>query len=102
MGTERVASSHEDVRYGGPAPIGGGQGGLALLTPREREVLALMAEGLSTAIIAERLVISITTVRSHVHSIIDKLEVHSRLQAVLTAYELSPKGTSEAGRTRIS
>lgn len=65
---------------------------LATLTTRERDVLELMADGLGNADTAARLVISVTTVRSHVRSIIEKLGVHSRLQAVVGAYELSTKG----------
>lgn len=70
---------------------------LITLTTRERDVLELMADGLGNADIAARLVISITTVRSHVHSIIEKLGVHSRLQVVVRAYGLSAKDTWEAG-----
>jgi PAS domain S-box-containing protein len=52
------------------------------LTAREREVLALLAEGLSTRDIAQRLVISPNTVRNHVQHILQKLHVHSRAEAV--------------------
>lgn len=55
------------------------------LTPREREVLGLMAEGLGTAAIAERLTLSINTVRGHAQSILTKLGVHSKLEAVAVA-----------------
>jgi two-component system nitrate/nitrite response regulator NarL len=55
------------------------------LTPRECEVLAALAKGLSDREIAERLVVGIETVHSHVTGIIGKLGVHSRLQAVLLA-----------------
>lgn len=56
-----------------------------LLTPREREVLRLLADGLSTAEIAARLSISRITARNHVTHVMDKLEVKSRLRAVLVA-----------------
>jgi LuxR family maltose regulon positive regulatory protein len=56
-----------------------------LLSEREMEVLRLLAEGLSNQQIAERLVISLSTAKNHVHSIIDKLEVRSRTQAVTAA-----------------
>jgi len=52
------------------------------LTPRERDVLKLLASGISTASIAERLGISPRTVRNHVYNILNKLNVHSRLEAV--------------------
>ncbi len=55
------------------------------LTLREREVLRLIAEGLSTTDMAARLVVSTNTVRNHVQSILTKLGVHSKLEAVVTA-----------------
>lgn len=57
----------------------------AELTAREREVLALLAEGLSTGDIAQRLVISPNTVRNHIQQILQKLYVHSRVEAVAIA-----------------
>lgn len=57
----------------------------ALLTPREREVLRLLADGLTTAEIAARLSISRVTARNHVTHVMDKLEVKSRLRAVVVA-----------------
>jgi DNA-binding NarL/FixJ family response regulator len=59
---------------------------LSLLTPREREVLTLLADGLEQAAIAERLVISSKTVASHIERILGKLGVRSRAQAVAVAY----------------
>ncbi len=58
------------------------------LTPREQEVLRLLAAGLDNRAVAHRLRIRYTTVRSHVRSLIGKLGVHSRLQAVARAREL--------------
>jgi len=55
------------------------------LTRREREVLALLAEGLSNRAIAERLVLSLHTVRTHVQTILRKLDAHSKLEAVAVA-----------------
>jgi NarL family two-component system response regulator LiaR len=55
------------------------------LTPREREVLALIVEGLSNPQIGERLSISVTTVRSHVSNILSKLGVSNRAGAIALA-----------------
>ena len=59
------------------------------LSERELDVLRLVAEGMSNGEIAERLVVSVGTVKTHVHSIIDKLGVRSRTQAVARARELA-------------
>ncbi|HZU17738.1 MAG TPA: response regulator transcription factor [Candidatus Dormibacteraeota bacterium] len=58
------------------------------LTPREREILGLLATGLDNRTVAHRLRIRYSTVRSHVRSLIGKLDAHSRLQAVARAREL--------------
>ena len=60
----------------------------ALLTPRELEVLGLMATGLDNRSISARLSISFTTVRGHVQSILSKLAAHSKLEAVVKASDL--------------
>ncbi len=58
------------------------------MTKREREIIALIADGLSNKEIAQRLNIATYTVKSHVHNILEKLALHSRLQiAVLTRTE---------------
>ena len=58
-----------------------------LMTQREREVIALIAEGLSNKAIAQRLNIATDTVKSHVRNVMDKLALRSRLQ--IAAYALS-------------
>ena len=64
----------------------------AALSGRERQVLTLMAEGLSNAEIAERLQISEKTVRNHASNIFDKLGVWSRAQAIVFARDRGYSG----------
>ncbi len=59
-----------------------------LLTPREREVLVLVARGLTSVRVAARLQVSPATVRSHMEHLMRKLDVHSRSQAVARALAL--------------
>ena len=60
---------------------------LAFLTDREREVTALVAEGLSNGEIAERLFVSAATVKTHVSRSMTKLQARDRAQLVVMAYE---------------
>ena len=61
--------------------------GLAELTEREREVLALVARGLSNAELAETLRVSLPTAKTHVSSILTKLQARDRTQLVILAYQ---------------
>ena len=64
---------------------GTGRVGAATLTEREREILGLIAQGLSNAAIAERLVVSVNTVRNHVANLLAKLGARSKLEALSIA-----------------
>ena len=57
------------------------------LTPREKEILVRMSQGMSNAEIAAHLVVSATTVKTHVGNVLAKLDVRDRVQAVVVAYE---------------
>jgi len=68
------------------------------LTPREREILGLFAEGLGTQAISDRLEISAKTVSSHTQRLLPKLGVHSRTEAVALAYREGLLETASASR----
>jgi DNA-binding NarL/FixJ family response regulator len=72
----------------GPRPASGGiPPALDELTPREREVLRLIARGLGNRDIAQELIMSVATVKTHVNRIFRKLDIAERAQAVVLAYE---------------
>jgi PAS domain S-box-containing protein len=67
-------------------PMTSSEGEPVSLTRREQEVLRCLARGMSTAAISRKLSISAVTVRNHIQSILQRLEVHSKLAAVVYAY----------------
>jgi DNA-binding NarL/FixJ family response regulator len=85
--TRRLLSAFAHRLPAPVAPAGEGLDRLELLTAREREVLLEVALSLSNAEIAERLVLSEATVKTHVGRILAKLELRDRVQIVVFAYE---------------
>lgn len=79
--TPKIAAALFRKMHGRPDPAGGAAD--VVLTSREREVLGLMNSGFSNKEIATRLYIEVSTVKNHVHHILDKLQVSTRAQAVV-------------------
>jgi DNA-binding NarL/FixJ family response regulator len=95
---ERWADLERIVGDAGPAHVAAdGTPGVDALTDREREVLVALARGLSNRQMAAELYLSEATVKSHVSSVLTKLGVRSRVQAVILAYE---RGVVRAGEQR--
>ena len=67
-----------------PVTLSGGE--TVVLTGREKEILKCLAEGMGTGAIAKKLFIATVTVRNHVQSILHKLDVHTKVAAVVLAY----------------
>ena len=80
------------LEFAGAAPARAANDAFAALSPREREVLALLSDGLDNVQIGERLSISEKTVRNHVSRVYDKLGVWTRAQAVVFAREHGFRG----------
>ena len=99
--TRRLISEFTRLR---PRPEALATGALATLTPRETQVLRLVAEGLSNPEIAARLVVTEETVKSHVSRMLAKLGLRDRTQAVVTAYELGlvVPGSRDPGPSSMS
>jgi len=92
--TRRLISEFTRLR---PVPGGVPSAALSALTPRETEVLRLVAEGLSNPELARRLVVTEETVKTHVSRILATLGLRDRTQAVVAAYE---SGLVVPGRER--
>ena len=82
--TRRLISEFAQLR---PKQDGASKAALSALTPRETQVLRLVAEGLSNPEIAARLVVTEETVKTHVSRVLGKLGLRDRTQAVVAAYE---------------
>src|SRR5262245_48963492 len=83
---ERGLAGHAEARE--PLwPISTNNGQTVALTAREKEILRCLSEGLSTAAIAKKLFIAPVTVRNHIQNLLHKLDVHSKLAAVVFAYQ---------------
>ena len=82
--TRRLIGEFAQMR---PKPDAAPAAALTTLTPRETQVLRLVAEGLSNPEIADRLVVTEETVKTHVSRVLSKLGLRDRTQAVVAAYE---------------
>ena len=83
----------------GETPIEDEKGPFSELTPREREILCLLAEGQSNKLIARNLGISDGTVKLHVKAILRKLGIHSRVEAAVIAVEQGLRKTENHNKS---
>lgn len=98
-----LATSIQEARTGRRRAAGGSKAGspaalLDTLTSREREVLAQLAAGLGNRAIAQRLGIGEGTMPSHVHLVLQKLQVSNRTQAALLRLSSQPEGSDPLER----
>ena len=84
-----AGKTYVDPVLAGVLSVGAGSDKLVNLTPREREVLRLLADGLANEEIGKRLVISAETVRTHIRKAMAKLDADTRTEAVATALRQS-------------
>jgi PAS domain S-box-containing protein len=68
-------------------PLTNNEGQAVALTAREKDILKCLAEGMTTQAVAKKLFIAAVTVRNHVQNILQKLDVHSKLEAVVLAHK---------------
>ncbi|WP_018568996.1 response regulator [Streptomyces sp. PsTaAH-124] len=85
--TRRLITEFSRMSGPPPRPAGGVQAAYGDLTERETEVLVLIAQGLSNAEMAERLVVAESTIKTHVSRVLVKLGLRDRTQAAVFAYE---------------
>ena len=96
-----VPASGTASPFSGPTPLPQGpQRAEPPLTSREKEILRWVAAGLQNKEIAEKVGISLATVRNHIHNILEKLEVHSKLEAVSLAFRKGWVAEPEAARPK--
>jgi DNA-binding CsgD family transcriptional regulator len=89
--------------FSGPAPLPhAANGDEPPLTGREKEILRWVAVGLQNKEIAGKVGISLATVRNHIHNILEKLEVHSKLEAVSLAFRKGWVAEPQAGRLKAT
>ncbi len=94
--TRRLLDRFADTLDSTPPPE------LGSLTEREREILKLVAEGLSNGEIAERLVVGESTVKTHVSSVLRKLQLRDRVQMVIAAYDAGLVRPAPNGSAQVS